>query len=135
MLCVMRSQDVLDLSNQLLLVLVTKTDVRIHQKVLVESSQWVADQRLNRRLDRHVNKKGLECQGHNFLRPHNKACLCKKEFLEVPFELNCYKNPYMAQRTYSSQHGFTHGASACILILIFLVMDSQLGYALNHTVG
>ncbi|KAH9792847.1 hypothetical protein KPL71_004310 [Citrus sinensis] len=45
----------------------TKTDVRIHQKVLVESSRWVADQRLNRRLDRH--------------------------------------------RTYSSQHGFTHGAS------------------------
>ncbi|GAY51958.1 hypothetical protein CUMW_138270 [Citrus unshiu] len=89
----------------------TKTDVRIHQKVLVESSRWVADQRLNRRLDRHVSKKGLECQGHNFLRPHNKACLCKKEFLEVPFELNCYKNPYMAQRTYSSQHGFTHGAS------------------------
>ncbi|KAL9453537.1 hypothetical protein AB3S75_009192 [Citrus x aurantiifolia] len=89
----------------------TKTDVRIHQKVLVESSRWVAHQRLNRRLDRHVSKKRLECQGHNFLRPHNKSCLCKKEFLEVPFVLNCYKNPYLAQRTYSSQHGFTHGAS------------------------
>lgn len=121
----------------------TKTDVRIHQKVLVESSRWVAHQRLNRRLDRHVSqlsqvatceldeyeeqklktkgsfnpqnycrsKKGLECQGHNFLRPHNKSCLCKKEFLEVPFELKCYKNPYMAQKTCSSQHGFTHGAS------------------------
>ncbi|ESR60658.1 hypothetical protein CICLE_v10018263mg [Citrus x clementina] len=89
----------------------TKTDVRIHQKVLVESSRWVAHQRLNRRLDRHVSKKGLECQGHNFLRPHNKSCLCKKEFLEVPFELKCYKNPYMAQRTCSSQHGFTHGMS------------------------
>ncbi|KAH9744388.1 hypothetical protein KPL70_003678 [Citrus sinensis] len=47
----------------------TKTDVRIHQKVLVESSRWVAHQRLNRRLDRH---KTCSSQ-HGFT--HGASCL------------------------------------------------------------
>ncbi|XP_062151791.1 uncharacterized protein LOC133860136 isoform X2 [Alnus glutinosa] len=113
---------------------------KMHGGVIVDSSQWAPQQRLNGGFNKYVSwscqpgalatdsgklksynsfkhenyynrKKGQGGYGGNFFRLHDKSVPLQKESSQVPYELYQYKNGNAAQRTiYNSQLAVSYGS-------------------------